>query len=94
MDQSKIPVTLFWGLFFTSPCYNNILVFLLSEEFICTPADLHACLRYLVLCIGNVDGGSFASCHIPCHSRVLSLGKAGPDAVNSLIAVSMHPVNL
>lgn len=26
--------------------------------------------------------------------RVLNLGKAEPDAVNSLIAVSMHPVNL
>lgn len=37
--------------------------------------------------------GASVTCHIPFHSRVLNLGKAEQDAVNSLIAVSMHTVN-
>lgn len=90
MDQNKIFGILVW-VFFTSPCCNNTPGFLISEELICILADLHACHRHLILWIWSVDGGSF--CHIPCHPRVLNLGKAEQEAVNSLIAVSMHPVN-
>lgn len=31
-------------LFFTHPCYNDVPIILITEEFICTLFDFHTCL--------------------------------------------------